>query len=157
MSAIVRYDIEWALPAVVVAYLQAKLPEAAQAVSPVITFFDPMAVAEENRFIVEVPKCSTMAEAPGNFSGTCDVTVKSRWARPTAKADQSAHSDRTNWARDALMAPECADDLSAAAVGFAIDYVQPKRDWDTQVEEGWIYSRGGFSFNGFFKATEPSE
>lgn len=153
MSAIVRYDIEWALPPVVVAYLKGKLSADMQAVSPVITIFDPMAIEELNRFIVEVPKATTMPEAPANFSGTCECTVKSRWSKPTAKADLEAHFDRTNWLRDALMSASLADDLNVLAVGFAIDFVQPKRDFNTDVREGWVYSPAVFTFNGFFKAT----
>jgi hypothetical protein len=152
MSATVRYDVEWAVPKVVVAYLQSKLDAALQAVSPAITIFDPMAIEEENRFIVEVPRFTNQPEEPGCFGGICKVTVKSRWALPTAKADLDEHFDRTNWLRDVLLSRTLADDLNALSTGFAVDYVQPNPDHSTECREGWIYSDTEFRFNGHFIA-----
>jgi hypothetical protein len=156
-----RYDIEWALAPAVAAYLGGKISPDIQSVSPVITFFDPMAVDEANRIIVEIPQAKTMKEARGNFSGTCKVTVKSRWAKPTVKTDFSAHFDRTNWTRDALMSPTLATDVQAAALvlataagqgstGFNFDFQQPEISFQTDVREGWIYSEASFGFNGYF-------
>jgi hypothetical protein len=156
-----RYDIEWALAPAVAAYLQGKIDPAIQAVSPVITFFDPMAVDEANRIIVEIPQAKTMKEARGNFSGACKVTVKSRWSKPTVKADFSAHYDRTNWTRDSIISPTLVTDLNSSALslataagqssaGFTLDFQQPEIVFQTDVREGWIYSEATFNFNGFF-------
>lgn len=156
-----RYDIEWALAPVVASYLQGKLDPAIVAASPVITFFDPMAVDEASRIIVEIPQCQTMKELQGNFNGSCNVTVKSRWTKPTVAADFPAHYNRTNFTRDALMSAMLAADLNSAAavlaaaagqpsVGFNLDFVQPVFTFKTDVREGWIYSEASFKFNGYF-------
>jgi hypothetical protein len=150
-----RYDIEWALAPVVALYLQGKISAAAQLISPVVTFFDPMAVDEANRFVIEIPSAATMAESPGNFSGTCQCTVKSRWTQKTLAADMAAHFDRSNWMRDALMSIALVNDLNTAAgnnAGWRLDYIQPKREFSTVVAEGWAYSDVKFTFNGHFTA-----
>ncbi len=159
-----RYDIEWALPPIVAAYLTAELtlqfPKLAD-VSPVITIFDPMAIDEANRVIVEVPGGKTMKEQQGSFSGSCLVTVKSRWAQPSVAADMSAHFNRTNWTRDALMSPTIAADLNALALtmataagkssaGLNVDFVQPVIEFKLDVRSGWVYSETTFQFNGCF-------
>jgi len=156
-----RYDIEWALAPVVAAYLSGKISPQIQAVSPVITFFDPMAVDEANRIIVEIPNSETMKELTGNFSGVCNVTVKSRWAKPSVAADFKAHYDRVNWTRDSLMSPTLVADLNVSAlslsaaagqssVGFTLDFVKPVLKFKTDVREGWIYSEATFDVTGFF-------
>jgi hypothetical protein len=150
-----RYDIEWALAPVVAVYLQGKISDAAQLISPVVTFFDPMAVDEANRFVIEVPSAMTLADSPGNFSGACQCTVKSRWTQKTLAVDMAAHFDRSNQMRDALMSIALANDLNTVAgnnAGWKMDYIQPKREFKTVVAEGWVYSDTVFMFNGFFAA-----
>ena len=150
-----RYDIEWVMAGIVVAYLTNKIDVALQEKSPVVTFFDPMAIEEDNRFVVEVPAAQTNQESPGNYEGSCKCTVKSRVTEATGAEDQKAHFNRTNWMRDVLMSSALLDDLNALATAgeFVLDYIQPHRDFSTDAtKEGWIYSDIAFRFTGYFPA-----
>ena len=153
-----RYDIEWAAASGFALYLQSKIDAALQVASPVVTIFDPMAVDEANRFVVEIPKAQTMNEEMGNFNATCKCTVKSRWARVTVQGDLNAHFNRSNWLRDALMADSLVADLATLLIagggGLVIDFIQPKKNMETVVQEnGFIYSHFTFDFNGYFSTT----
>lgn len=143
-----RYDLDSALADVFVAYMAAKLDAALLKVSPAITIFDPMATEEANRFISEVKGWKTDPASPGVFSGTVKCTTKSRWSKPTWQADRAAHYDRFNWMADVLMSNTLADDLTALAVGFVVDFIQPSRNFTPDVREGFIYSEVIISFNG---------
>jgi len=157
-----RYDVEWAAAPVFAQYLLNKLDPAIVASAPVITFFDPMSGDEAQRIVVTVLKGNSQKESPANYAFACKVTVKSRWAKSTVQNDMAAHFDRTNWVRDVLSANTLVNDLNAIAAaplsgvfvgggGLVFDFIQPRRDFDTDVREnGWIYSDTLFGFNGFF-------
>lgn len=153
-----RYDIEWASALIFTEYLKGIISSEIQTASPVITFFDPMAVDEADRIIVEIPNGKTMKESRGNFSAVCKVTVKSRWRKPSVSTDMAAHFDRVNWTRDALLNPALNDETTLAAIattknilGVAIQFQRPEISFSTDVREGWIYSEASFTFDGYIK------
>jgi hypothetical protein len=160
MTQIWRYDYEWVAAGIIAAYLASKLTPAQQEVSPVISFFDPMYVDDANRIIVEVPNVETTPECPGNFKGTCKVTVKSQWTQAAGQQDLKDHRLRTKWTRDVLMSNTLAGDLTAIANqapvegvdyvgggGISFDFIQPKRHFETEMREAWAYSTVAFQFN----------
>ena len=152
-----RYDIEWVLAGAVAAYLGDELSDQSLQASPVVTFFDPMAVAEENRLVVEVPRAVTDKCLKGIFDADVTVTVKSRWTQKTVQTDFQNHYSRTNDCRDKLMAdPETMSAaLSGYVNGVVFDYVQPKVEFSTDVREGWIYSEAKLVINGHSIETNP--
>ena len=147
-----RYDIDSAVADAFVAYLAAKIDPALQNVSPVITIFDPMAVDEANRFIVEVKNWKTDPASPGMFTGQVKCVTKSRWNKPTWQADRIAHYDRFNWMTDVLMSSTLADDVSTNTAGVVIDFIKPSREFTPVVHEGFIYSEILIEFAGYFQA-----
>lgn len=152
-----RFDVEWALAPLFAQELINLLPDDAKTVSPVVTYFDPMSVDEANRIVVEIPTVTLQPESPGNFGGTCKVTAKSQWTQKTVKNDFTSHFSRVSMLRQALLSDELMDDVNALAaagqIGITLDYIQPKREFETKVaEHGWIYSDMTFRFTGFFPA-----
>ena len=143
-----RYDFEIAVAQAVRDWIDSQLDPAITNKAPVVTFFDPMSVAESNRIIVMVPSGTTDDCVMSNAEVQVDVAVKSRWTEKTIAADFAAHWTRANAVRSQLFIldlPTWLNGTFAAAippvVGIQIDYVNNRRDFHTQIyAEGWIWS-----------------
>lgn len=159
-----RYDIENAAAAVVVAYLRSIVDPAVHLVkgrgdeyfSIIVAFYDPMSVDEANRIIVQCPNGETMPESMANGSMTVEVGIKSQWTQKTIVADFAAHFARVAEVRDKLFPSDLIERLNAAAAaavppitGIGIDYVAQGRKLHTDVREDWIYTETGFTMNYF--------
>lgn len=153
MSA-ARFDFEFALPQGFQAYLAAVLSDATTSVSPVVTWFDPMAVDDANRVVV----FATRGTAPNNLSSNCDMSVeigvKSRWAQKTLAADIAAHGARLSDVRNALLEQGLAGDADLQVPGMGIINIDNTRQYESDViDNGWIISKTTLTVSVFAKAS----
>lgn len=135
-----RYDPELALADRFKVYLDATLSETLRQASPVVTFYDPMAQDDAHRVVVLIHNCDTQTNDPYSFKAEVEVTVKSQLAQVSLSEDMTAHFDRTNEVREALLRTTLAEGLNTGSVGLGVTYVSPKRTLRTDVREGWAYS-----------------
>lgn len=147
-----RYDAEIVVSQAVVDYLRSIVDLDIQAVSPVVTFFDPMSVDEANRVVVFAPAGETNVEAAGHFGLEVECGLKSRWAQPSVAEDFQGHFERVNEVRDKICPADLLDRINAQMPsGAALDFVNPGRTFTTAIRQGWIYSESRFRVSGFFK------
>lgn len=151
-----RWDLEIPMAAIVTNYLRAIVDTAIQADCMIVDFTDPMSLDAAHRVVIACTRGSTDADSPGNGEITVETTIKSLWAQATLQADFSAHFARVNEVRDKLMPSDLVDRLNAfAPSGLVIDYVQPKRDFDTSIKvDTWIVGTFNFVVNYHQTVTE---
>jgi len=156
-----RYDVENQIAALFAAYLVSEVDADMQEDSPIVTFYDPMSVDEENRIVVQVPSGQTRRESMANGLVAVDVGIKSQWHQKTIKDDFKGHFDLVAEVRDKLFA-DCdaivAAIIAAAAaqnppiVGIEIDYIDQQRAFKTEVLDGWLYTETSLQASYYNKA-----
>lgn len=159
-----RYDVETAAATLFANYLNAVASTQPgyvldPAACPIVTFFDPMSVADADRVVVMCPTATTDIPDAGRFQATMDIGVKTQWTQATITAQFKMHFARVNDVRDKLMLAPLA--LATALVpylpqGMAVDFVQPQKHFSTHIAESstskWIYSGTQLDIVGYFTA-----
>lgn len=149
-----RYDPELALADRFKAYLEATLSEDLRMASPVVTFYDPAAQDDAHRVVVLVHNVTTLPNDRASFEAVVEVTVKSSIAQPTMQEDMSAHFDRTNEVREAVLRSEAVDEMNADSVGLGVNFIAPEISMSTDVREGWVYSETKLTVSCWARAAE---
>lgn len=137
------YSIESAVSEAAKAYVESAVDMADFAAWPVVTWFDPMAAEIGNRIVCICGQAQSHETSPGNFEAELEVGVRSNWSQPTAQADREAHFEIVKQLRDVFNASvdTLSDALDAQCPdGFSITYVDQRREYNTEVNEGNYYS-----------------
>lgn len=135
----IRYDIEIATAQCLTSYLQALLTAEIddlpmQEKCPVVTFYDPMSIQEDDRIIVRVATSQSNAESPGNFAAAVELALKSQWKQPTLSADFARHFARLNALRSVIWVQGLAAELAPyTPAGFAVNFVDNTRQNQTEI------------------------
>lgn len=152
MAEVRRYDPELAVSEAFKGYLDAALSEALRQISPVVTFYDPMAQDKAHRVVVLVHECTTKPNTKTAWDAVVEVTVKSRTQQATLKKDMADHFDRSNEVREALFRDELTAGLDAVKPGLGIDHVSTEIHLATEVRDGWVYSEARFEVSCYARA-----
>lgn len=124
---------------------------------PIVTFFDPMSVADADRVIVMCPNASTDTSDKGRFEATLDIGIKTLWKQATVKTDFAKHFSRVKDIRDKLM-PEIGTLLGLVTpfvpAGMSVDFIEHRIQFKSHIAESttakWIYSGTFIELKGFF-------
>ena len=143
MSTIRRYDYEIPLSDAAKKYLAGLIGDD---LSPLlVSWTDPMSEDDSSRIVILSNRGNTMVESPGNSFLQLDVIVRTFWKQPSMNDDFTEHRRRQNIVFDKMMSPTLADDLMAnIEAGIKIDFVQPRRDFETEIfgkDGGFIESK----------------
>lgn len=138
-----KYNIEYQAAEAVKGYLTATLDAADFTSWPIVTWFDPMAIDDASRVVCICQSATSHETGAGNFSADVEVGVRTNWNQPTVQADMASHFDRVAQVRDVLN--DDTDALVAGiaaqcAAGFTVSFVNVRREYATEVNEGNYYS-----------------
>lgn len=155
-----RYDVEMAASQLFADYLEALCSTGAgQIMDPngcsIVTFFDPMSIADDDRVVVMVPNAVTDSPDPGCFVATMDIGLKTLWAQATIANDFEVHFARLNDVRDKLMPVDLMNRLTPYLPdGMNLNFIQRSKQFSTHIAESstakWIYSGTIFTISGYF-------
>ncbi len=143
-------DLEWKLSPLLASYFRKQLAKTTTDTSPVIAFFDPMAIDEANRIVIESPKALVDRSSADNFSAAVKITVKSQLGQIGTLEDLKAHFQRVNEVRGKLFGDTFCADVSALSAEVVITDCLPKFEFETDYTRvGFIFSETTITLNGY--------